>query len=184
MNQYGVDIIVPFLYWDNILRRENVSAFLIQNEEYWAAPCIGLFDRMNPCDNSLGIFDLDESHPVPVIRMVFALASKTPSVTVIHPPKEYSPRKEFFKEDKYTTLDTWCRKASLETFRPIEVTGYTKGYSSILAFTKERGRDLSKTRPGICIQLPTCTTLTGSGLLDDLTNESRHILTDCGLKEI
>jgi hypothetical protein len=92
--QYGVDIIVPFLYWDSILRRENVSAFFIQgknDEKFQETPRLHLFDRMNPCENSLGFFNPKETHPVPVIRMVFALASKTPCVTVIKSPERIQP---------------------------------------------------------------------------------------------
>jgi len=126
--QYGVDIIVPFLYWDSILRRENVSAFFIQgknNETFQETPRLHLFDRMNPCENSLGFFDPKESHPVPVIRMVFALASKTPCVTVIKSPERVQPprrdaSKPAFKSDKYTAFDIWCAKASRETFRSIK----------------------------------------------------------------
>jgi hypothetical protein len=129
--QDGVDIIVPFLYQDNILRRENVSAFLIQcknDENYQSKPQLNLFDMMNPCENHLGFFDRNESHPVPVIRMVFALASKTPCVTVIKPPERIQPprkdvSKAAFKADKYTAFDIWCGKASRETFRPIKDDG-------------------------------------------------------------
>jgi hypothetical protein len=123
-----VDIIVPFLYWDSILRRENVSAFFIQgknNEKFQETPRLHLFDRMNPCENSLGFFDPKESHPVPVIRMVFALASKTPCVTVVKSPERVQPprrdaSKPAFKSDNYTAFDIWCAKASRETFRSIK----------------------------------------------------------------
>ena len=129
--QYGMDVIVPFLYWDSILRRENVSAFLIQgknDETYQAKPHLDLFDRMSPYQNSVGFFDVDESHPLPVIRMVFALASKTPCVTVIKPAERIQPErrgahKPAFKGDKYTAFDIWCGKASRETYRPIKDDG-------------------------------------------------------------
>ena len=126
--QYGMDVIVPFLYQDSILRRENVSAFLIQSKNdgtYQAMPHLDLFDRMNPCHDSVGLFDVDESDTLPVIRMVFALASKTPCVTVIKPAERQQPQRKngkrpAFKGDKYTAFDIWCGKASRETFRPIK----------------------------------------------------------------
>jgi hypothetical protein len=123
-----VDIIVPFLSWDSILRWENVSAFFIQgknDKKFQETPRLRLFDRMNPCENSLGFFDPKESYPVPLIRMVFVLASKTPCVTVIkshervHPPRRDAP-KPAFKSDKYTAFDIWCAKASREMFRSIK----------------------------------------------------------------
>jgi hypothetical protein len=126
--QYGVDVIVPFLYWDDILRRENVSAFFLQSKNDGSLktnPHLDLFDRMNPCSSCLGFFDSDDPNPVPIIRMVFALASPTPCVTVIKPPERVQPSrkgafKAGFQADKYTAFDIWCGKASSETFRPIK----------------------------------------------------------------
>ena len=76
--QYSIDIIVPFLYWDQILKRENVSAFLYQgknNAKFKADPVKYLFDMMNSYQTQF--FDQDEPSLVPIIHMVFALASPT-----------------------------------------------------------------------------------------------------------
>jgi hypothetical protein len=115
-----VDVILPFLYWDDVLRRENVSAFIIQaknDETYQAAPDRYLFDMMNPYH--ISFFDKNESHPVPIIRMVFALSSKTPCVTVIKPHRDAAPKANF-QVDEYTAFDIWCGKASRETFTPVK----------------------------------------------------------------
>jgi hypothetical protein len=79
---------------------------------------------MNPCENFLGFFSPKELHPVPVIRMVFALASKMSCVTVITPPERVQPPRRGpnpdFKLDKYTAFDIWCAKALHNTFRSIK----------------------------------------------------------------
>lgn len=124
--QYGIDIVIPFLYRDPVLRQENVSALLIQSKNdrtFKAKPQKHIFDMMNP--HNVQFFQKKETHPVPIIRMVFALASPTPSVTVLKPAKRTQPPRgrsfaANFKADKYTTFDIWCGKASHETFRPIK----------------------------------------------------------------
>jgi hypothetical protein len=124
--QYGVDIIIPFLYRDTVLRPENVSALFFQSkndETFQGKPAEYLFDMMNPCQT--GFFNVREKSPVPVIRMVFALASRTACVIAVkHGEKMQAPRADGFKAkfqaDKYTAFDIWCGKASQETFRPIE----------------------------------------------------------------
>ena len=127
--QYGVDVVIPFLYWDNVLRRENVSALFVQSkndETFQCKPHHDLFDMMNPYH--CGFFDVNESSLVPIIRMVFALASSTSCVTAIkHAERIQPPREGAFKAkfqaDKYTAFDIWCGKASQETFRPIKDDG-------------------------------------------------------------
>ena len=124
--QYGVDVVLPFLYQDTVLRCENVSAIFMQiknDETYQAKPHDHLFDMMNPYRNHF--FEEKEANPVPVIRMVFPLASKIPCITVLnHAAKTQPPREGAFKAgfqaDKYTAFDFWCGKASSETFRPIK----------------------------------------------------------------
>jgi hypothetical protein len=66
--QCGIDIIIPFLYRDNILKKENISAFIIQsknNERFKAKPHTFLFDMM--CPYHIQFFDDKESNPVPII---------------------------------------------------------------------------------------------------------------------
>jgi hypothetical protein len=82
--QYGIDIVIPFLYWDPVLRRDNVSALFIQgknDETFQATPQEYLFDMMNPY--RVQFFDKKETDPVPIVRMVFALASITPCVVAL-----------------------------------------------------------------------------------------------------
>jgi hypothetical protein len=124
--QYGLDIVIPFLYWDSLLQQENVSAFIIQvknNQTFQANPCDWVFDLMNPYH--IGFFDKNETTPVPIIRMVFALASTTPAVVVLQPPERMQPPRDAvyqskFQADKYTSFDIWCAMASHKTFLPIK----------------------------------------------------------------
>jgi hypothetical protein len=105
-----------------------MSAFFIQgknNEKFQETSRLHLFDQMNPCENSLGFFNPKESHPVPVIQMVFVLASTIPCMTVIKSPERVQPlrrdiSKPAFKSDKYTAFNIWCAKALRETFRSIK----------------------------------------------------------------
>ena len=58
--QCGVDVLLPFLYFDNKLRRDNVSAIFIQvkNDKRFSSTPRLLFDAMDPY--FLGFFDMDE----------------------------------------------------------------------------------------------------------------------------
>jgi len=124
--QYGLDIVIPFLYWDHTLQQRNVSAFFIQcknNATFLANPREYLFDMMNPYH--IQFFDKDEIDPVPVIRMVFALASPIADVVLLGRPERVQPPRDGafktkFQEDQYTAFDIWCAKASHETFLPIK----------------------------------------------------------------
>jgi len=124
--QYGIDIVIPFLCWDSLLQQENVSAFFLQiknNQDFQANPCEWVFDLMNPYH--IQFFDKSEARPVPIIRMVFALASTTPAVVVLqHPERTQPPRdaayQATFLADKYTSFDIWCAMASHKTFLPIK----------------------------------------------------------------
>ena len=123
--QFGIDIVIPFLFWDRCLRRINVSAFFIQSKNdasFQAIPRGYLFDMMNPYH--VQFFD-DNEEPVPVIRMVFALASSTANVAMLECPERMQPLREGafkarFQEEKYTSFDIWCAKASHKTFLPLK----------------------------------------------------------------
>lgn len=124
--QYRTDIIIPFLYQNTPLQWDDVLALFIQcknDASYQATPQKHLFDMMDPYH--IQFFNADEKNPVPVIHMVFALASSTPSVVALQnaeriQPSRQSAFKANFQANKYTTFDIWCGKASQETFRPIK----------------------------------------------------------------
>ena len=89
-NQVGVDIVIPFTYHDGKLGRRNVSAILIQvknDRKFSTTPRHWLFDVMNPF--FVGLFNHSDDEPLPVIRMVFALASVKSGVTILKPEGTY-----------------------------------------------------------------------------------------------
>jgi hypothetical protein len=126
-NQAGTDVILPFLYFDAKLQRDNVSAILIQvknDKRYSTTPNIFLFDAMNPY--FLRFFDMDEANPLPIIRMVFALAASDAGVEVIehtiarkNPPRKAKGKKQKKRAPLFTAYDIWCAKASIDTFAVI-----------------------------------------------------------------
>ena len=59
--QCGTNVLLSFLYFDNNLGRDNVSATFIQvknDKRFSSTPCLFLFDAMNPY--FLAFFDVDE----------------------------------------------------------------------------------------------------------------------------
>ncbi|TDL24869.1 hypothetical protein BD410DRAFT_65329 [Rickenella mellea] len=75
--QAGIDFLIPYSYWDQQLGRYNVGVILVQvknDMKFGGLPREYLFDAMDPI--KLGIFDDNGKEPMPVIRIVAALASK------------------------------------------------------------------------------------------------------------
>jgi hypothetical protein len=143
--QAGVDIAIPFMYLDQKLERQTISAIFIQvknDAKFNAQPNLFLFDMMNPF--FLRFFDMDEKEPFPVIRMVFALASETSTVKVIEPnaePRLPRPMKEDAQKalvsrrsPPYTAFDIWCAKACGNTFAVIQ--GNDDTYEKLLKISK------------------------------------------------
>jgi hypothetical protein len=111
-NQTGIDAINAFLKDGTQLIRENAGLILhqIKNDaHYTKTPQQKLFDLMDPY--ALGI--LGEDCPaVPVIKIVFALAARTPSLHVVRraPTKDYSA----------IVYEIWCAGMSPDIFGPIK----------------------------------------------------------------
>ncbi|KAF8806794.1 hypothetical protein BYT27DRAFT_7233606 [Phlegmacium glaucopus] len=142
--QRGVDIVVPFMYCAGKLSRINVSAIFIQvknDAAFTTKPNVILFDLMNPY--FLRFFDMDEEEPLPVIRMVFALASRSPAIEVIPPKHERFPQtakiqaadKSSKGSPRYTSYDIWCARACSDTFGVIKP-GDDDTYANLLKVCK------------------------------------------------
>jgi len=111
-NQEGVDIILPLCHKDRNLSPDTVTAILIQvknAEKYKCEIVKTIFDGMDPL--LVGLFD-NNSQRMPVIRIVFALASETPGV--LFRPRRHRDSTHF---DNFTTFDIWC--AGLSAFKNI-----------------------------------------------------------------
>lgn len=119
--QEGINLIVPFLISDAKVGRNSISAIFIQvknNVSFNETPRSTLFEQMDPF--KLGFFDPGEEPNVPIIRMVFGLASDSSHVEVITaPPIERGSKNLVTSESKFTSYDIWCARASRETFRVI-----------------------------------------------------------------
>jgi hypothetical protein len=127
-NQTGVDMILPMVYKDKVLRRTNMTVIMIQSkndEKFSIRPHGYLFDSMNPFIQ--GIFNRQEKNPRPVIRMVYALAARKPIVRVMKcgqpTPQEASKGKGKARDRStncnFTSFDIWCGHASSSTFGAI-----------------------------------------------------------------
>jgi len=130
-NQEGIDIILPVCDVKQNLGPDSVTAIIVQvknAKDYKAKIRPDLFDVMNVVVKS--IFSKDDSNEtraqkrrklepkpkpiIPVIRIVFALASPTPAVIFrARPEKPYH-------FDGLTTFDIWLAGLSNETFRQIQ----------------------------------------------------------------
>lgn len=121
-NQRGFDLILPYCFRGKSISRENTSAFLIQvknDKTYGTSIHSSLFKCMDPF--ATNVFSKDQV-PLPLIRMVFALASDEPATHAVAAPTRTNPLRTTTaaKGDKYTAYDIWCAKASKDTFTVIE----------------------------------------------------------------
>jgi len=107
--QYGVDIVIPVCFKGNALNRDNMTAIFIQVKNatrHRGRISSKLFNYMDPFE--VGLFSSSDN-PLPVIRMVFALASNVNSITVApHPARRHG--------DEFTAYDIWCAGMSPATF--------------------------------------------------------------------
>lgn len=114
-NHKGIDGLVPFTYYDTRLQRMNIGVFIWQSKNdpsYTSTPQHHLFDAMNPFE--LGVISAPNPNdpPIPIIRVVFALAAKTnPSLTLVRYEDSSS---------NFTTFDYWCSGISSEVLTPVE----------------------------------------------------------------
>ena len=161
-NQVGVDIVIPFTFYDAELGRRNVSAILIQvknDRKFSTTPRRSLFEGMDPF--FVGVFDHSDDKPLPVIRMVFALSSAKSGVTIMEPQKtKYLRIAKAKKSLPYTSYDIWCAGAFAKTFAVINKSEeqvyeqllkvynpYPESYESTLGLAEQEARRRSMT-PG------------------------------------
>ncbi|KAI0295063.1 hypothetical protein B0F90DRAFT_1940148 [Multifurca ochricompacta] len=110
-DQRGVDIVLPVCVRDEKLSPRTTTAILIQvknDKSYQYNISQFLFDAMEPYQVRL----FPKGHtPLPVIRMVFALASSKAGVSIPAAPQRrhhYNPS---------TCYDVWCAGVSGDTFK-------------------------------------------------------------------
>ena len=136
-NHRDIDIVIPIIFdlQGHSVKPEHVSAILIQvknDRSFTANIRTSLFTGMDPF--KVGLFSKGMKAGLPIIRMVFALASKDPTVKVIQPSpasvqRTTRARSSPMKSDKFTTYDIWIAGATNKSFGVIEESGigtYTK----------------------------------------------------------
>ncbi|KAJ2975911.1 hypothetical protein NUW54_g11655 [Trametes sanguinea] len=113
-----IDFVIPILL-GTALKKENVTAILVQaknSRHYGARIHYPLFKLMDPY--TCGLFNDDVKEPLPILRMVFALASPEAAVASPAIREQQSPRRD--KTAEYTAYDIWCAGASHKTFDVIQ----------------------------------------------------------------
>ena len=116
-NQRGVDMVLPMLYKNSLLKIENITCILIQSKNdpvFSTKPKRYLYDAMNPI--TLRIFNKSTTPP-PIIRMVYALAAKASVVCVSMPGTQKQLSR--FNKNSYTSFDIWCGQATSQTFATV-----------------------------------------------------------------
>jgi hypothetical protein len=112
-NQRGVDIVLPICGPSGKLSHRNVTAILVQvkNDVTYKGFDKTLFDAMDPFRT--GLFS-DGDSALPVIRMVFALASDQHGVSFSPVPERRH------HAGRFTAYDIWCAGLSEFTFKDID----------------------------------------------------------------
>lgn len=112
--QPGVDAAVLSLRESDTIQRSSVQLILTQSKNdpaYGAEPVAKLFKKMDPF--ALGILD-DTDDPLPVIRIVFALAAKEPALHIS--VEELKAR----NKKRYTAYNVWCAGLTAAVLAPIK----------------------------------------------------------------
>ena len=110
--QYAIDGINPFLFHGTTLAFENLGLLLWQSKNdaaFTATPQPSVFEAMDVY--KLKILKEGDA-AVPLIKIVFALAARTPCLTVVrHPPSvDYNA----------VVYEIWCAGISPDTFNAVE----------------------------------------------------------------
>lgn len=124
-----MDLIIPVTLHSAALMPKNVTAVLVwvKNDlKYKDTIHCSLFTSMNPV--KLGVFP-NEVATLPVVCMVFMLASKQPSVTVLICGLRRRP-------DEYTAFNIWCVGCCNQSFNIIPV-NKNSAYQSMLNCTQQ-----------------------------------------------
>jgi hypothetical protein len=118
----GVDIGIPFMFdGDGPLERSNMGVILIQvknDASFTVEPRLELFELMDPY--KLNVFDAEEASPVPIVRMVFALAASEGTVRAVEQQRQERVERQKLSKgkalDEFTAYDIWCGRACRDSF--------------------------------------------------------------------
>ena len=135
-NQRGIDSVITFLNSGTMLSRQNGGFILSQvknDPKFSHVPQDELFTAMDPY--KLGIIEPGDG-AVPLIKIVFALAAKTPYLNVVRhgPTKDYNA----------ITYEIWCAGISPDILGPVQ--GQDAGMWDALLQASYGWKDLYKTK--------------------------------------
>ncbi|THH20899.1 hypothetical protein EW146_g544 [Bondarzewia mesenterica] len=121
-SQAGIDAFIPFTYRDDRLQRGNMGVILLKfktDHRYTANIRKEEFDLMDPYD--FGLFCEEKDAAVPLIRIVFAMGGRAPSLKT-RPPAAIQNLGTGWNGDtpkRYTAYDIWCSGLTSEVYAPI-----------------------------------------------------------------
>ncbi|PCH44720.1 hypothetical protein WOLCODRAFT_105540 [Wolfiporia cocos MD-104 SS10] len=158
-SQVGIDGVIAFSAQERRMSVRNTGLIIWQvklDKIYTSTPKWDMFSSMDPA--TLGIFDGEgnlspdeglNDRPVPIIRIVFALAAKKSCLKVR--PMEFAE-----PDPRYRTYDFWCAGLDRNIFRPITaaqenswkgIRGFCNGweddYASIGVARKQLRREMN-----------------------------------------
>ncbi|PCH44741.1 hypothetical protein WOLCODRAFT_145141 [Wolfiporia cocos MD-104 SS10] len=158
-SQVGIDGVIAFSAQERRMSVRNTGLIIWQvklDKIYTSTPKWDMFSSMDPA--TLGIFDGEgnlspdeglNDRPVPIIRIVFALAAKKSCLKVR--PMEFAE-----PDPRYRTYDFWCAGLDRNIFRPIAaaqenswkgIRGFCNGweddYASIGVARKQLRREMN-----------------------------------------
>ncbi|KAG6825553.1 hypothetical protein H0H92_003306 [Tricholoma furcatifolium] len=134
-SQKGIDGLVPFLWRPDRDSRYQIGGILFQSKnertytrDYPPKSRRLLFDAMDPF--KLKVISNNDKIPVPIVRIVFALAAESP-------PPEFELVPEQGTSDSqiqpYTSFDYWCPGVDSTVFKPVAKEDHTSWHSLVSA---------------------------------------------------
>jgi hypothetical protein len=113
--QRGVDAIYLFLYGTKELNDNNIGFILVQvkTNDISEKARAGIFRKMDPyyCNLLPDDEGEDETFPIPIIRIMFALIDKNPGFT---------PQPNKTSDGHSTSYDFWCSGLRQDILQPIK----------------------------------------------------------------
>lgn len=120
--QYGFDMAYPFLYETSDLDVEKVGFILVRVKHHAnpISPSADFFKMMDPffCD----LVGENDKLDVPIIRIVFSLGEKTPSLTwqTYESPDDGAETLDEDGRPKFTSYDFWCSGIGPDLLQPVD----------------------------------------------------------------
>ncbi|KAF5341557.1 hypothetical protein D9757_014561 [Collybiopsis confluens] len=108
-NQSGIDLVAPTVLGDELSKSsQGFIMWQVKNDDSYTAKIqTDLFEKMDPV--RMGFLGKDERLATPIIRIVFALAGKTPAICYVQTQKQRN----------FTSYDIWISGLSSKVFNVV-----------------------------------------------------------------